>query len=116
MAIVARFGAGDRVLVAGGAGFVPSHVAERLIDRGATVVAIDNFITGAKENVAHLEGHPRFTLVEADVSQPLPNHIEALAERFDAILHLASPASPTDFRKLPIEIMRVNSILSLIHI
>jgi dTDP-glucose 4,6-dehydratase len=109
MARATRFGEGSRVLVAGGAGFVPSHVVERLLQRGATVVALDNFVTGTKENVAHLEGHPRFTLVEADVSMPLPTGVEALSRPFDAILHLASPASPTDFRKLPIEIMRVNS-------
>jgi dTDP-glucose 4,6-dehydratase len=109
MAIAERFGEGSRILVAGGAGFVPSHVVERLLARGATVVALDNFVTGGKENVAHLEGNPRFSLVETDVSQPLPGDAAALAEPFDAIMHLASPASPTDFRKLPIEIMRVNS-------
>ncbi len=109
MSVEPRFGEGSRVLVAGGAGFVPSHLSERLVARGATVVAVDNFLTGSKENVAHLEGHPRFTLVEADLSGPLPSDAEALSRPFDAILHLASPASPTDFRKLPIEIMKVNS-------
>jgi dTDP-glucose 4,6-dehydratase len=108
ISVTERFGAGSRVLVAGGAGFVPSHVVDRLIARGATVVAVDNFVTGSKENLAHLESHPRFALVEADVSVPLPAD-ECLAGRFDAILHLASPASPTDFRKLPLEILRVNS-------
>jgi len=111
--VAARFGPGSRILVSGGAGFVPSHVVDRLIGRGASVVAVDNFITGAKENVAHLDGHPRFSLVEADLSQGLPSHNEALADRFDAILHLASPASPTDFRKLPVEILRINSIGTL---
>ncbi len=108
MAVVARFGEGSRVLVAGGAGFVPSHVVDRLVARGATVVALDNFVTGGRDNVAHLATHPSFCLVEADLSSPLPR-AGTLAEPFDAILHLASPASPTDFRKLPIEIMRVNS-------
>ena len=108
MEVPERFGRSSRILVTGGAGFVPSHVIDRLIARGAFVVAVDNFVTGAKENVAHLEGHPRFALVEADVSDGLPNGVDALAERFDAILHLASPASPTDFAKLGIEIMRVN--------
>jgi len=110
MAVEQRFGAGSRVLVAGGAGFVPSHIVDRLIGRGATVVAVDNFITGAKENLGHLEGHPRFTLVEADISEPLPREADALAQPFDAIMHLASPASPTDFRKLPIEIMKANGL------
>ena len=70
------------------------------IERGATVVAVDNFITGAKENVSHLDGYPRFTLVELDLVNGLPDDVEALQGRFDAILQLASPASPTDFRRL----------------
>ncbi|HEY7010617.1 MAG TPA: NAD-dependent epimerase/dehydratase family protein [Jatrophihabitantaceae bacterium] len=107
-----RFGAGSRILVAGGAGFVPSHVVDRLLARGASVVVVDNFITGAKDNVAHHDGDPRLSLVEADVSQPLPS-VAALEGRFDAILHLASPASPTDFRRYAIEIMRVNGIGTL---
>jgi dTDP-glucose 4,6-dehydratase len=108
-----RFGPGSRVLVAGGAGFVPSHVVDRLIERGATVVAVDNFITGAKENLSHLDGNPRFTLVELDLINGLPDDIEALEGRFDAILQLASPASPTDFRRLALEILRVNSVGTL---
>jgi dTDP-glucose 4,6-dehydratase len=113
MAVAQRYGHGHRVLVTGGAGFVPSHVVDRLISRGASVVAVDNFVTGAKENVAHLADHPRFMLVEADVSEGLPAHEPALAQRFDAILHLASPASPTDFAVLPVEILRVGSVATL---
>ncbi|MEV4754065.1 NAD-dependent epimerase/dehydratase family protein [Micromonospora sp. NPDC049559] len=113
MVVAQRFGQGHRILVTGGAGFVPSHLVDALIARGCTVVAVDNFVTGSKENVAHLADHPRFTLVEADVSDGLPNHHPATAERFDAILHLASPASPTDFATLPIEILRVGSIATL---
>ena len=86
---------------------------DALIARGCTVVALDNFITGSKENVAHLADEPRFTLVEADVSDGLPTHHPAMAERFDAILHMASPASPTDFATLPIEILRVGSVATL---
>jgi len=110
--IAERFGAGNRILVVGGAGFVPSHAVDRLIARGASVVAIDNFITGSRQNVAHLMENPLFELVKADVSDGLPEH-DAMAARFDAILHLASPASPTDFSKFGIEIMRVNSIGTL---
>jgi dTDP-glucose 4,6-dehydratase len=113
MAIDQRFGAGHRILVTGGAGFVPSHLVDALIARGAEVVAVDNFVTGAKDNVAHLADHPGFTLVEADVSDGLPGHEPALAGRFDAILHFASPASPTDFAQLPIEILRVGSVATL---
>jgi dTDP-glucose 4,6-dehydratase len=108
--IEARFGAGTRILVVGGAGFVPSHVVDRLLDRGATVVAVDNFVTGSEENVAHLKDHPGFSLVKADISTGVP---PGLAERFDAILHLASPASPTDFRTLAIPILRANAVGSL---
>jgi dTDP-glucose 4,6-dehydratase len=105
MSVTQRYGAGHRVLVSGGAGFVPSHVVDALLARGCEVVAVDNFVTGSKDNVAHLADEPRFTLVEADISDGLP----ALPGRFDAILHMASPASPTDFEKLPIEILRVGS-------
>jgi dTDP-glucose 4,6-dehydratase len=112
MAIEMRFGAGKRILVSGGAGFVPSHVVETLLARGATVVAIDNFVTGAKENLARVAGESGFTLIEADISAGLPTD-DALTQRFDAILHLASPASPTDFGQLPIEILRVNAMGTL---
>ena len=112
MSVQQRYGAGHRILVSGGAGFVPSHVVDALITRGCTVVAIDNFVTGAKENVAHLAAESRFTLVEADLTDGLPQH-PALLERFDAILHMASPASPTDFAKLPVEILKVGSVGTL---
>ncbi|MEU8166617.1 NAD-dependent epimerase/dehydratase family protein [Micromonospora sp. NPDC049004] len=113
MKVAERFGPGHRVLVTGGAGFVPSHLVDSLIARGCTVVALDNFVTGSKENVAHLLDRPTFTLVEADLSDGLPTHHPALAERFDAILHMASPASPTDFAQLPVEILRVGSVGTL---
>jgi len=111
--ITPRFGPGSRILVTGGAGFVPSHVVDRLLERGAAVVAVDNFLTGAKENIAHLDRHPRFAFIEADVTEPLPADASALTAPFDAILHLASPASPTDFRRLAVEILRVNAVGTL---
>ncbi|HEX6498583.1 MAG TPA: UDP-glucuronic acid decarboxylase family protein [Micromonosporaceae bacterium] len=113
MTVAQRYGEGHRILVTGGAGFVPSHLVDALIARGCSVVALDNFVTGAKDNVAHLAEHPRFTLVQADVSDGLPTGEPALSERFDAIMHFASPASPTDFAKLPIEILRVGSVATL---
>jgi dTDP-glucose 4,6-dehydratase len=113
MPIPQRFGAGSRVLVSGGAGFVPSHVVDALIARDCTVVAVDNFVTGTEENVAHLLADARFVLIKHDICDGLPDHHPAVAGRFDAILHLASPASPTDFTTLPIEILRVGSLGTL---
>ncbi|HEX7746040.1 MAG TPA: UDP-glucuronic acid decarboxylase family protein [Micromonosporaceae bacterium] len=113
MVVAQRFAEGKRILVTGGAGFVASHLVDELIGRGCTVVVVDNFVTGSKENVAQLADDPRFTLVEADVSEGLPGHHPAMAAPFDAILHMASPASPTDFTILPIEILRVGSIATL---
>jgi dTDP-glucose 4,6-dehydratase len=113
MGVGQRYGTGHRILVTGGAGFVPSHLVDALIARDCSVVAVDNFITGAKENVAHLVGEPRFTLVQADVSDGVPAQEPALAGRFDAIMHFASPASPTDFEQLPVEILRVGSVATL---
>ncbi|MGC4894201.1 NAD-dependent epimerase/dehydratase family protein [Micromonospora sp. DT31] len=112
MKVAPRFGTGHRILVTGGAGFVPSHLVDRLVERRCTVVVLDNFVTGSKDNVAHLLDTPTFTLVEADISEGVPAH-PAMAERFDAILHMASPASPTDFEKLPVEILRVGSVGTL---
>jgi dTDP-glucose 4,6-dehydratase len=113
MKVTPRYGEGHRIMVTGGAGFVGSHLVDALLARGCTVVAVDNFVTGTKDNVAHLTAHPRFALVEADVSEPLPVDVDALAPRFDAIMHFASPASPTDFDQMPIEILRVGSQATL---
>jgi dTDP-glucose 4,6-dehydratase len=109
MAVTQRYGDGHRILISGGAGFVPSHVVDALIARGCEVVAVDNFVTGSRDNVAHLASEPLFTLVEADLINGLP----PLPGRFDAVLHMASPASPTDFAKLPTEILKVGSIGTL---
>jgi UDP-glucuronate decarboxylase len=87
-----------RVLVTGGAGFLGSHLCDRLLEQGHRVVALDNFYTGARENVAHLAGETRFALVEHDVIAPLPE----LDGRFDWIFHLASPASPPHYQRDPI--------------
>jgi dTDP-glucose 4,6-dehydratase len=106
MPVTQRYGAGHRILVSGGAGFVPSHVVDALLARGCEVVAVDNFVTGSKDNLGHLADEPLFSLVEADVCDTLPD----LGGRFDAIMHMASPASPTDFAKLPVEILRVGSV------
>ena len=97
-----------RILLAGGAGFIGSHVADALLTRGDEVIAIDNFATGRRENVAHLSGNAKFTLIEHDITFPWPAH-QALAAKFDAVLDYASPASPNDFATMPLEILAVGS-------
>jgi dTDP-glucose 4,6-dehydratase len=97
-----------RILLAGGAGFIGSHVADALLVRGDEVVAIDNFATGRPENVAHLNNNAKFTLVNHDITLPWPTH-QALAAKFDAVLDYASPASPNDFATMPLEILAVGS-------
>lgn len=94
-----------RHLVAGGGGFVGSHLTELLLARGDEVVVIDNFVTGRRSNVAHLADHEGFSLVEHDITSPLPE----FDTTFDAVLDLASPASPTDFATMPLEILAVGS-------
>lgn len=97
-----------RVLLAGGAGFIGSHMADSLLARGDDVVAIDNLCTGRRSNVEHLGGDDSFTLIEHDITNNWPDH-PALDQRFDAILDFASPASPNDFATMPLEILAVGS-------
>lgn len=93
-----------RVVVTGGAGFLGSHLCDALVARGDTVVGVDDLSTGRIENVAHLMAEPRFTLVEADVSRSLD-----VPGRVDAVAHLASPASPVDYHRMPLETLAVGS-------
>ena len=97
-----------RVLVAGRAGFIGSHLSDALLERGDDVVAFDNLSTGRRGNVAHLIGHGRFSLVEHDITESLDLALSA-DDGFDAILDFASPASPDDFANLPLEILSVGS-------
>ena len=94
-----------RVLVTGGAGFIGSHLCERLLAEGCEVIAFDNLLTGRMDNIAHLLADPRFTFEHYDVTQYL-----YVPGELDAILHFASPASPADFERLPIEILKVGSL------
>jgi dTDP-glucose 4,6-dehydratase len=94
-----------RALVTGGAGFLGSHLCERLIAEGMSVVAVDNLVTGKTENVAHLLGRDDFQLVIHDVSKPIE-----VAGPVDYILHFASPASPIDYLELPIQTLKVGSL------
>ncbi len=94
-----------RALLTGGAGFIGSHLAERLIDEGWEVVVVDSLVTGSLKNISHLIENPAFEFVEADVSKEIP-----VGGKFHAVLHLASPASPVDFEKIPVEIALTNSL------
>jgi dTDP-glucose 4,6-dehydratase len=94
-----------RVLVTGAAGFLGSHLCDRLLACGAAVVGMDNFLTGSRANVAHLEHHPRWLFVRHDVT----TYIEVEGP-LDGVLHFASPASPVDYLKLPIQTLKVGSL------
>ena len=94
-----------KVLITGGAGFIGSHLCDRLIADGHTVLCVDNLITGAQTNLAQLAGHPRFRFLQHDVSTPLE-----VAEGLDYVLHFASPASPRDYLKYPIQTLKVGSL------
>jgi dTDP-glucose 4,6-dehydratase len=93
-----------RALVSGGAGFIGSHLCERLLQEGYEVVCIDNLITGRHVNVAHLMGNERFSFIEHDIVEPHP-----LIPHVDRIYHFASPASPVAYQRYPIATLSVNS-------
>ncbi len=92
-----------RIMVAGGAGFIGSHLCRLLLERGHSIVCVDNLLTGRRDNVAELEGRLDFRFVFADIAS-----VDAIP--VDAIIHLASPASPVDYDRLPLETMAANSI------
>jgi dTDP-glucose 4,6-dehydratase len=94
-----------RAVVTGGAGFLGSHLCERLLDEGIAVVCVDNLLTGKRENVAHLEGRSGFEFVLHDVSRTIE-----IAGAVDHVLHFASPASPIDYLELPIQTLKVGSL------
>ncbi len=93
-----------RLILAGAAGFIGSHLADRLLAEEHFVVGVDNFLTGSRSNIAHLQGHPRFEFVEQDICRPfdVPHPVEG-------VLHLASPASPKDYLGHPLETLEVGS-------
>ena len=94
-----------RVLITGGAGFIGSHLCDRYLRDGHRVVAVDNFITGSPDNIAHLAGNRQFEFVYHDVSNFI--HISG---PIDAVLHFASPASPIDYLKYPIQTLKVGAL------
>lgn len=98
---------GTRILVTGGAGFLGSHLCERLLTEGNDVVCLDNFYTGRKASIAHLLGHPMFTLLEHDVTNPTYLQV-------DEIYNLACPASPVHYQYDPVHTMKTN-VLGIIN-
>jgi dTDP-glucose 4,6-dehydratase len=97
-----------RVLVTGGAGFIGSHLCDRLLDEGYSVVCMDNLITGTMRNVEHLKGKRNFEFINHDVSK----YIKVEGD-LDYVLHFACPASPVDYQNLPIQTMKVDSLGTL---
>jgi dTDP-glucose 4,6-dehydratase len=97
-----------RAVVTGGAGFLGSHLCEHLLDRGVEVVCLDNFLTGSPSNVMHLLERPGFRLVRCDITDYV--HVPGPV---DLVLHFASPASPLDYLKMPIETLKVGSLGTL---
>ncbi|MGO9231245.1 MAG: UDP-glucuronic acid decarboxylase family protein [Bryobacteraceae bacterium] len=93
-----------RIVVSGAAGFVGSHFCDRLLADGHTVVGVDNFLTGASSNLAHLADEPRFSLIEQDITEPF-----SIAGAVDAVVNMASPASPKDYLDHPIETLLAGS-------
>ena len=92
-------------IVTGGAGFLGSHLCDRLLHEGMKVVCIDNLLTGNTDNISHLFGNENFSFVKHDVT----NYI-FVPGKVDYILHFASPASPIDYLKLPIQTLKVGSL------
>ena len=96
------------VLITGAAGFLGSHLCDRFINEGFKVIGIDNLITGSLENIKHLDNNHNFKFINHDISEYI--NIE---ENIDYILHFASPASPIDYLKIPIQTLKVSSLGNL---
>jgi len=94
-----------RSIVLGGAGFIGSHLVDRLLERGDEVVSVDNLLTGRRDNAERQRANPRYAFVEHDICRPIPLQGQAAA-----VFNLASPASPIDYEKLPLETLDVGSL------
>jgi len=94
-----------RILITGGAGFLGSHLCDRFLSEGHSVIAMDNLITGSVRNIEHLAGHERFRFIKQDVTEYL-----FVDGPLDAVLHFASPASPVDYLEFPIQTLKVGAL------
>jgi dTDP-glucose 4,6-dehydratase len=94
-----------RVLITGAAGFLGSHLCDRFLADGHTVIGLDNFLTGHPDNIAHLTGEPRFSFLRHNISE-----FTYVAGALDGVLHFASPASPVDYLEMPIQTLKVGSL------
>jgi dTDP-glucose 4,6-dehydratase len=94
-----------RVLITGAAGFLGSHLVDRFLADGHTVIGLDNFMSGHADNIAHLTGHPNFSFLRHNISE-----FTYIAGALDGVLHFASPASPVDYLEMPIQTLKVGSL------
>lgn len=94
-----------RIVITGGAGFLGSHLCDRLLSRGHDVICLDNLLTGTIDNIAHLMGNERFRFVKHDVTEYI-----FIGETIEAVMHFASPASPRDYLELPIQTLKVGAL------
>jgi dTDP-glucose 4,6-dehydratase len=94
-----------RIVITGGAGFLGSHLCDKLLDRGFEIICLDNLLTGSTDNIAHLLGHERFRFVQHNVTEYI-----FIDGKVDAVMHFASPASPRDYLELPIQTLKVGAL------
>lgn len=99
-----------KCLITGAAGFIGSHLCDTLVSKGYDVIGIDNLVTGSQDNLKHLEKNPQFKFIIHDITRPLSSEFLPLISNLHFVYHLASPASPPQYRKYSIETLLTNSI------